>query len=301
MNAYGRMVFNLTNKCNTVCRYCFQESTPDNDQFLSFESIIACLDYCAPKSNGKRFAQFTGGEIFLHPQIWDILHYAKGSGWVVLLQTNGLTIGQMTRQQLTFLSQKGILLKVSLDGYDQETHEQLRAKGTFSRVIAGIEAIQPYKPRYSVKTVLTPLVSSEFQKMLDLSLSIGAAGISYNILRSEGRGVALSNTVNEYEFSRMAIELFNQDKYHHLLNGSNILAYWMMKSNSGWRDRCFYVDYDGLVYPSQETRPIECIGNINSGVDCLDESKLTPQSWEVPLELFALVKAKLKIKGVNQT
>lgn len=299
MNAYGYVVFNLTNKCNTVCRYCFQESTSDNNQFLPVETIKSCLDYCAPEADGKRFAQFTGGEMFLHPDVWEILQYAKNNGWVVRVQTNGLTIRHMTHEQLSFLSRSGVILKISLDGYDQETHEQLRAKGTFTRIMDGIEAIKPYKPRYCLKLVLTPRVANEFQKMLDLSLPIGVAGIAYNIMRSEGKGSDLTNAVDEFEFTERAIELFNQDRYRHLLNGSNVLGYWMMENHIGWKDRCFYVDYDGQVYPSQDTKPDECIGNANLGIECLDEDKLTPLVWEVPEDLFKLVKFRLKIKGVN--
>ncbi len=201
MNAYGYIVFNLTNRCNTVCRYCFQNSSPADSQFLPTKTIKDCLDYCLPKADSKPFAQFTGGEVFLHPNIWEILRYAKSKGWVVRVQTNGLTVKDMTADQLGFLSQKGVILKISLDGYNQETHEQMRAKGTFARIMAGIEAIKPYKPRYCVKSVLTPQVAREFQKMLDLSLSIGAAGIAYNLMRPEGRAVNLTNSVDEFEFT----------------------------------------------------------------------------------------------------
>jgi 7,8-dihydro-6-hydroxymethylpterin dimethyltransferase len=106
-NAYSYVVFNLANKCNTVCRYCFQDSTPENEQFLPLETIKKCLDYCLPRADSKLFAQFTGGEIFLHPEIWEILDYAKSKGWALRLQTNGLTIGQMTPGQLSFLSREG--------------------------------------------------------------------------------------------------------------------------------------------------------------------------------------------------
>lgn len=298
MNAYSYIAFSLTNRCNTVCRYCFKSCSSKNNQFLPFETIKSCLDWCAARADSKTFAQFTGGEPFLHPNIWEILNYARSKDFTLRLQTNGLMLSQMTPAQFTLLAQPGQVFKISLDGYDEETHEEMRAKGTFKRIMRGIEMIKSYKPRYCVKSVLSSRVATNFQKMLDLSLSIGAAGISYNLLRPEGKAIDLTNPVDELEFTRLALELFNQKKYHHLLNGSRILEIWLYPQ-SFVKHSFFYVNHDGNVYPSQDLVPQECIGNVNNGPTCLIENNLAPQYVEIPIELYQLIKKDLCIEKTN--
>lgn len=298
MNAYNYIAFSVTNKCNTVCRYCFKNCKIANDGFLPLETMERCLDRCAKKAGNKMVAQFTGGEPLLHPDIWKILRYAGERGFSLRLQTNGLLFDRMIEANLKLLAQPHQVFKISLDGYDEATHEEMRAKGTFRQIMRGIEMVRHYRPRYCVKTVLSPIVAANFQKMLDLSLSIGAAGISYNFLRPEGKAKNLANPVNELEFTRQAIELFNQDKYRHLLNGSKVLEAWLYPQ-SFIRPNFFYVNYDGNVYPSQDALPSECIGNANLGAECLIDENLAPQRWEVSAEIHQLVKERLKIGATN--
>ena len=129
--------------CNIACLHCFISCGPKNHQheMLTIEQVRAALD--AAREQGTREYYFTGGEPFLHPQIRELITMTLQQGPLNIL-TNGILIDDDTAAWLgeTFRkSAYSLDLRVSLDGSTAEDNDKVRGKGTYQKIIAGIERL----------------------------------------------------------------------------------------------------------------------------------------------------------------
>lgn len=129
--------------CNIACLHCFISCGPKNHQheMMTVEQVRAALDEAYKQ--GVREYYFTGGEPFLHPDIKELITMTLEQGPLTIL-TNGMLIDDEMAAWLgeTFRTAAYSLdLRVSIDGYTAEDNDQVRGKGTFKRLIAGIERL----------------------------------------------------------------------------------------------------------------------------------------------------------------
>jgi MoaA/NifB/PqqE/SkfB family radical SAM enzyme len=129
--------------CNIACLHCFITCGPKNHQheLMTVEQVRAALAEAARQ--GVREYYFTGGEPFLHPQIKTLISMTLEQGPLTIL-TNGILIDEEMASWLgeTFRSAPYSLdLRVSLDGSTAQENDNVRGKGTFKQIIAGIERL----------------------------------------------------------------------------------------------------------------------------------------------------------------
>ncbi|MBF8276451.1 MAG: hypothetical protein HW390_1524 [Candidatus Brocadiaceae bacterium] len=88
------------------------------------------------------------GEIFLNPQLKDILRYAYKKN-VVLTAYNGVNLNHANEDVLDALVRyKFRSLSCSIDGDNQETYSTYRVNGNFDNVIKNIRTINAFKKKY---------------------------------------------------------------------------------------------------------------------------------------------------------
>ena len=91
------------------------------------------------------------GEIFLNPQIDDIIKFAHKRG-VRLSAANGVNLNTVRDETLRVLVKfKFRFLSVSIDGASQDTYKLYRIGGDFDRVIANIKRINHFKTIYRTR------------------------------------------------------------------------------------------------------------------------------------------------------
>ena len=115
---------NLTNRCDTYCRYCFQESNvnyKDRVRLKDIERVLRFFSQKTPKTDYK-FFQITGGEVTLHPEVFDIVKLAISYGYYVRMQSNGINMGNMNDKQLEILSSPYIIIKIRILSISQSVH-----------------------------------------------------------------------------------------------------------------------------------------------------------------------------------
>jgi MoaA/NifB/PqqE/SkfB family radical SAM enzyme len=129
---------------------------------------------------GNPLISFTGGEPLLHPQIGDMVAYAKRSGCFTTLTTNGWLLAKCAQT----LCETGLdVLVVSIDG-PADIHDRIRGAGSFKRLTAGLEAIlaQGRRPIVFVNMAISNLNYDQMVKMYDFALGWGVDGLNFNHL-----------------------------------------------------------------------------------------------------------------------
>jgi uncharacterized radical SAM superfamily Fe-S cluster-containing enzyme len=129
--------FNTGTLCNITCRNCYIESSPRNDRlaYLTVAEMRPYLDEIERDRWGTQEIGFTGGEPFMNPQIIAMLEECLGRGFRTLVLTNGLRPMQRHKPKLVDLNRrygKRLMIRVSLDHYTADRHEEERGLGTFA-------------------------------------------------------------------------------------------------------------------------------------------------------------------------
>ncbi len=145
--------------------------------FLKFDDFKTLLDK-NPQILSIELSNW--GEIFLNPQILDIMKYAHEHS-IRLTARNGVNFNTVKEEVLEGLCKyKFYAITCSIDGATPETYSLYRREGDFNRVIANIERLNFYKKKY--RTLFPDLgwqfVSfkhnqHEIQKAHDLAKSLG--------------------------------------------------------------------------------------------------------------------------------
>ena len=135
--------FNTGTLCNLTCQNCYIESSPSNDRlvYLSQKEVQAYLDELATLGLGTEEIGFTGGEPFMNPDILAMLEDSLAGGYRVLVLTNAMRpMMKCADGLLALLARYGerLVLRVSIDHFRRELHEQERGRRSWAPTIKGL-------------------------------------------------------------------------------------------------------------------------------------------------------------------
>jgi len=131
----------ITNRCNLSCRICFAETgaEPADIGLQVVKSRLEKLHSIA----GAIPLQISGGEPSLHPQLPEIIDYAKSTGFRnIELISNGIRISREP-DYLPLLKKAGLTaVYLQFDGLKKETHVALRGRNLVKVREKSISAIR---------------------------------------------------------------------------------------------------------------------------------------------------------------
>ena len=135
--------FNTGTLCNIPCRNCYIESSPKNDRlvYLTRGEVAAYLDEIERDAWKTEEIGFTGGEPFMNPDLLGMLEDCLTRGFRVLLLTNAMRPMQRSKEKLLDLNNRfgnNLTIRVSLDHFSAERHEDERGPGTFKPTLDGL-------------------------------------------------------------------------------------------------------------------------------------------------------------------
>lgn len=88
-------VVEITDRCNLTCPTCYAGSSPTYGRHRSLEEVKKMLDAVVRNEREPDVIQISGGEPTIHPQIFEILDYAKSLPIRhLMLNTNGIEIAK---------------------------------------------------------------------------------------------------------------------------------------------------------------------------------------------------------------
>lgn len=137
--------FNTGTLCNIECANCYILSSPTNDDlvYLTLDEFTPYLDEIRDTGLSTREIAFTGGEPFMNPDMCAMARAALERGFEVLILTNAMRpmMRASVRRDLEALVREypdRLTLRVSLDHFSAEKHDEQRGKGTFEITLQGM-------------------------------------------------------------------------------------------------------------------------------------------------------------------
>lgn len=88
-------VVEITDRCNLTCPTCYAGSSPSYGRHRTLDEVKKMLDAVVTNEREPDVIQISGGEPTLHPQLFEILDYAKSLPVKhLMLNTNGIAIAK---------------------------------------------------------------------------------------------------------------------------------------------------------------------------------------------------------------
>lgn len=155
--------WNITNKCNDNCKFCYRDTLSED---LDFKSNKKILDNII--SSGVKKVTFAGGEPLMYAHTLDLIKYAKENGIITSLTTNNILLSE----QLLYKLEKYLdCITLSLDANSSELQTMMtRNKNHFNNVIHILEFIRQNNLSIKVKinTVVSKINKAEVKNMIEL-------------------------------------------------------------------------------------------------------------------------------------
>lgn len=139
----GILSLEVTSICNLKCPMCPRTFSDRKFSHMSLPLYKKLIDEIAVHDAEKRVEQVAlqgYGEIFLHPQWFEIVEYAsrKIKNAYIRLDTNGTLMKEPIVEKLFECHLKA--LTVSVDGIDPETYSFLRTGGKYDDLVANVRS-----------------------------------------------------------------------------------------------------------------------------------------------------------------
>ena len=144
--ATGKLIcLEIIGKCGLNCIHCSTRSNPENSTILDLNIIGKILSEGI--EIGFNELAISGGDPFVHPNLIQIIRYAKELGYYVMTYTNGNMIGNdsnlypLTNKIYTKLDKAGLdKIIFSLHSTNENIHDRITgSEGSFKNLIKSIE------------------------------------------------------------------------------------------------------------------------------------------------------------------
>jgi len=148
--------FNTGTLCNLTCKNCYIESSPKNDRlsYLSFDEFKKFVNESIQNEMGTEEIGFTGGEPFMNKDIFKMIKYSLDNGFKTLVLTNAMKPMMNNKNDLNKLNHLNLTIRVSIDHYNKDKHEQIRGPNSWDPMIEGLKWLSENKFNYCLATRL---------------------------------------------------------------------------------------------------------------------------------------------------
>ncbi|AOY75344.1 radical SAM/SPASM domain-containing protein [Clostridium formicaceticum] len=182
MFTLGGVYVEITSKCNLRCLHCYNESG-SKDNILSLNEIEN-LVYSIKKSENHGFA-ISGGEPFMHPQIFEIIELLNKNDIKPNVISNATLINEKICEKL---KKYKCSFQISLNGSCAKVHESICGTGTFNKTIAGIKnLISMGTSDISINIVLNKNNANDVVDIIKIITELGITNIEISSINMLGR------------------------------------------------------------------------------------------------------------------
>lgn len=166
------VIIAITNRCNSACRMCDIPKQELNELSTScWKEVIKDAS-----SIGASAVVFSGGEPLLRNDIFELISFVKKNNMGACITSNGLMINEKTASDL---SNSGVdVVNVSIEG-SKDTHDYLRGKETFEKVISALSNLKKYSIESTVATMVSRYNYKHLPYIVNLAMEYGATTMKF--------------------------------------------------------------------------------------------------------------------------
>jgi MoaA/NifB/PqqE/SkfB family radical SAM enzyme len=141
--------FDITYRCNERCVHCYLDH--DDHGEMTTTEIKRVLDELAEA--GTFFLTFSGGEVLMRRDFFELLEYARGLMFAVRIKTNAVMIGESEARRMLELGVEQI--QVSIYSHRAEVHDAItKLPGSLRRSVEAIRFLTRQGLRVTIANVL---------------------------------------------------------------------------------------------------------------------------------------------------
>ena len=174
----GKIVMELTNRCNLSCEHCFSGRHGGKDD-LPIEVLQKVLTEA--RELGFDELSFTGGEPTIHRQFSEVIRLTHEAGYRFSFVTNGWSFSRTYPVLASYLDRLGIIT-FSMDGATEETHDRLRGKGSYRRLMQAISLCFMKDVPFAINMVVAAHNRHELGAMVEVAGRLGSRGVRFGHL-----------------------------------------------------------------------------------------------------------------------
>jgi radical SAM protein with 4Fe4S-binding SPASM domain len=171
------VLWELTHRCNARCVHCYlvkpegEAAREAGRQELGLDECVQVMD--GLEELGTLFLTFTGGEILLRSDLFDIVGEARRRRFAVRLKTNGMLITPAVADRMA--EHNVMSVDISLYGASAETHDRITTvRGSFERVVQAFRLLEERGVQTRATMPLMDANVAEQQMARELVESLGA-------------------------------------------------------------------------------------------------------------------------------
>ena len=163
----------VTYRCNERCVHCYLDH--DNHGEMTASETCDALDQLAEA--GVFFLTFSGGEVLMRMDFFQILEYARSLLFSVKIKTNAFMIREREADRMRELGVQSV--QVSIYSHRPEVHDAItKLPGSLKRSIAGIRLLQSRGLRVIMANVLMRQNLNDYAGVQALARELG---VTYTI------------------------------------------------------------------------------------------------------------------------
>jgi len=179
----------LTGRCNLRCQYCFYADAMHSRQDLPLEQW---LSFFAELGNlAVREVCLSGGEVFVRPDLEDLIDGVIANRMRYSLLTNGTLITEKTLAMLESGKrlQRLSSIQVSIDGSCPGIHDASRGRGSFDKALRGLRLLHEAGLPVTSRVTINRYNVDDLENIAGLLLDeIGIQGFGTNDAMPMGAG-----------------------------------------------------------------------------------------------------------------
>jgi radical SAM protein with 4Fe4S-binding SPASM domain len=161
----------LTYRCNERCIHCYLDHEDHGE--MNTAEIKNVLEQLA--QSGTLFLTFSGGEIFLRNDLFELLEFARSLHFDISLKTNALLIDANRARKLRELSVRHI--QISIYSAEPEVHDAItKVRGSLERSLVAIRFLQAEGLRVKIAC---PLMKQNLMAYRNVQALAAELGVPY--------------------------------------------------------------------------------------------------------------------------
>ena len=173
--AYPYLSVELTGFCNLRCKHCLR-SNLEEPAYLPLDLYEKLLDQGA----AYRFplVSFTGGDPTLHPELEEVFRMTCSRGLLMSMVTNGWNF-ESVYSTFRRYRESFVAISFSLDGAEAETHDAIRGKGSYRKVLGAMSVCAARDIPFTIQMAVHPMNRPEMEAVAALAGRLGAKSVAF--------------------------------------------------------------------------------------------------------------------------